>query len=104
MIARKPPPPAPLFAPHVAGSQTSRDAARAIEPRADTLRRLVLDAITRAGDKGLTDLEGEAATGIGGSTYRPRRVELADGQLIEIRGTRVTPSGRAAAVWVRSDT
>jgi len=57
-------------------------------------------AIISAGRRGLTDAEGIRATGIGGSTYRPRRVELA--RLDTIRPTgeiRRTQSGRRAVVW-----
>ena len=92
---RSDPPP-----PHQAQSRTSRDAARRIRPTAGALRTQVLAAIISAGPRGLTDSEGIKATGIGGSTYRPRRVELARLDAIRPTGdTRRTQSGRRAVVW-----
>ena len=79
-------------------------AADGIAPVAKTLRALVLAAIQRAGEDGLTDEEGIAATGIGPSTYRPRRIDLATkvgGFRVRDSGrTRLTKSGRKAVVWV----
>jgi hypothetical protein len=94
---REPPP--PLFAPHN-GTPTSKAAAVAIQPSAATLRAKVLEAI-RAAPAGLTDEEGQAATGLRVQTYTPRRGELVKQGLIEDSGsTRATSSGRKAVVWV----
>lgn len=80
-------------------SATSQDAAQRIEPRAETLRRIVLEAI-RASADGLTDEEGIALTDMPANTYRPRRVELWRMNWIRDSGrTRATRSGRAAVVW-----
>lgn len=81
-------------------SATSRAAAEAVEPRAATLRRAALEAIRAAAD-GLTDEEGVDATGMGGSTWRPRRVELVGLGLVRDSGrVRKVRSGKRATVWV----
>lgn len=54
----------------------SRAAADRMAPHALTARERVYAAIREAGPRGMTDLEIEAATGIKGSTVRPRRIEL----------------------------
>lgn len=97
-------------------SETSNEAARKIEPLRGTLRAKVLDAIKNSGRVsevmptwtssislvgGLTDEEGVAATGIPASTWRPRRVELVEMNLVADSGVRrKTRSGRDAVVWV----
>ena len=50
------------------------------------------EAFLAAGDAGLADFEGQAVTGIDGSSYRPRRVELALDNLLDQRGTRRMPA------------
>ena len=69
----------PLFnhpvAPHN-GIETSRDAAEAIRPHLNPLRRLVLDAIAQAVD-GMTCKEVEQATGLSHQTASARLNELA---------------------------
>ena len=85
-------------------SETSVAAARAIKPDANRYRAMVLAALRRAGADGLTDEEGIAATGIGPSTYRPRRGELVDrGFVQDGGGKRPTASGRPAVVWIAVD-
>lgn len=65
--------------------------------RHPTYRSQVLDAL-RDGPK--TDEEICLATGLRGSTVRPRRLELLRGRLIEDSGeVRPTRSGREAIVW-----
>ena len=83
-------------------SATSKDAARLIEPTRGTLRERVLEVIRgNAVLGGLTDEEGMEITGLPPSTYRPRRVELVEANLIVDSGrTRRTKSGRQAVVWV----
>ena len=84
-------------APFQRHSQTSKAAAKQIEPTAGTLRRLVYDAI-RA--RPMTDAELQEALGLEGSTERPRRREVQRAGLIEDSGDRrPTPSGRLAVVW-----
>lgn len=70
--------------------------------RKDTcrLRQAVYARIKRAGAKGLTDEEGQAALAMDGNTYRPRRGELAEKGWIRSTGTRPTRAGRDAMVWV----
>ena len=84
----------------VESSPTSVAAARAIEggPRTRT-KAMVLEAITNAID-GLTDERGQEITGLNGSTYRPRRVELEEEQKVygSVK-TRLTKSGRQAQVF-----
>jgi predicted transcriptional regulator len=88
-------------APAQAHSDTSGAAAHAIDPYAVGLRAKVYGAIARTGAEGLTDLEIEAQTGLGGSTVRPRRVELVRLGLVHDSGrTRKTKSGREATVWI----
>lgn len=88
--------------PYVTTSETSRAAAKRLPPlRVETVRNLVYDALCDAEDQGLTDLELEALLNLSGSSIRPRRRELEVAGLIWDSGqTRVTPSGRAAVVWV----
>lgn len=82
-------------------SPTSIDAGLEIRPRASRLRELVYRAIAIT-PEGLTDAEIEYVTGLAGSTARPRRIELLREGRIRQEGTRPTPSGRSAAVWVKS--
>ena len=88
-------------APAVQGRPTSEAAARRIDDhRRTSLKLLILSKLRECGDAGATDEELEALTGIGGSTLRPRRGELAREQLIEHTGTtRMTTSGLHATVW-----
>ena len=81
-------------------SATSRAAAEDILGALPRLRRLVLDALVAAGAGGLTDEEGIDRTGLGPSTYRPRRVELWQAGLVRDSGkTRRVRSGKQAVVW-----
>jgi hypothetical protein len=82
-------------------SPTSQAAAADVQPRAATLRRAVLDWLASRGETGGTDEEGIEATGIGPSTYRPRRIELWLGGFVRDSGqVRLTRSNRRATVWV----
>jgi DNA-binding transcriptional regulator GbsR (MarR family) len=88
-------------APYQAHSDTSKEAAEAIEPWMNSLRGKVYQAIHMSGKEGLTDLEIEEATGISGSTVRPRRIELLEMGLVRAaKEKRQTPSGRWSYVWV----
>lgn len=87
--------------PHQSHSDTSREAAEAIEPDAESLRGVVLAYIRRRGREGATDDEIQVALDMNPSTQRPRRVELWEAGLVErTSATRPTRSGRRATVWV----
>ena len=86
---------------HQRQSATSAAAAAAIRKDTSRLRMEVYRCIKRRGKRGCTDEEGEEALGLGGNTYRPRRVELVAKGWIEDSGRkRPTQSGRMATVWV----
>ena len=84
--------------PFVHQVETSRQAGQSIAPVAGTLRARVLDIIA-ATSEGLTDEEGCARSGIGASTWRPRRVELLEAGLVKKTGIRLGKSGRLMSVW-----
>ncbi|CAG0956353.1 hypothetical protein PHYC_00486 [Phycisphaerales bacterium] len=70
---------------------------------AGTKAAQILEVIVASGAAGLTDDEGEAATGICSSTYTPRRGELENDKLIFDSGAkRRTRAGREAIVWLAS--
>ena len=86
--------------PYQAGSDTSEDAADAIEPDAATVRGIVLEAIRSAGRNGLTDEEMQIALEMNPNTQRPRRRELVMKGLVADSGhRRPTSTGRNATVW-----
>jgi len=90
-------------APFQSHSQTSFDAAKAIEPASGTLRAAVLFCILNSGEQGLTDEEIQNSLSMNPSTQRPRRVELVKAGLIRDSGQiRKTSSGRNAVVWVEN--
>jgi len=80
-------------------SDTSFQAA-ATYSSAATDRARVLAALKEAGGNGMTDEEIQMATGIPGSTERPRRIKLCeDGLVFAGPRKRITRSGRTATVW-----
>jgi len=88
-------------APYAKASVTSKAAADAIQPKAATLRAIVLAFIRGRGAHGATDEEMQADLRIEGNTQRPRRRELVQAGLVrQANITRETQSGRAAVVWV----
>jgi hypothetical protein len=92
-------------APYVAGSDTSREAAALIGPKASSLRAKVLRYITHQGSRGATDDEIQEMLKMDPSTERPRRIELEEARLIEkTESTRYTRSGRLAGVYVATTT
>lgn len=91
-----PDPPRPAFAPWQEHSATSRDAAFSVKAKAPSIRERVYQAICA---KPSTDEELCEALAMGGSTVRPRRVELHQAGRIKEAGTRKTHSGRDAVIW-----
>lgn len=87
-------------APHVAGSETSREAAESIKPDVGRLERLVLSVIRARGERGATDDEIELETGLRHQTASARRRGLVlKGLVISTDKTRPTRSGRNATIW-----
>lgn len=90
-----------FYPPHQQNSDTSRESAKAVAPKFSSRMVLLLDAIYKSGNVGVTDEEGQARLSIDGNSYRPARVILSHNGMIrdsEIR--RKTKSNRNAAVWV----
>ncbi len=88
-----------LTAPYQSHSAESKAAAEAIQDRLPHLRGLVYAHIRGRFAFGATDNEIQAALGMGGSTQRPRRVELVDARLIKKTGKKRGGS----AIWVLWD-
>jgi hypothetical protein len=87
--------------PYVKGSGTSRAAAGSMRETARTQRAEVRAFLLGLWPKGATDQEIQDGLGMGGSSERPRRIELEkDGLVLRTNETRKTGSGRAAAVYV----
>jgi hypothetical protein len=82
-------------------SETSQEAAEAIEPTVAGLRGRVLTFLLARGEHGATDEEIQVALEMNPSTERPRRVELwYAGLIVNSSETRLTSSGRRASIWV----
>ena len=75
---------------------TSLEASISISPNVNTLRAKVLEAL-RA--RPMTDEEGAILLVMNPSTYRPRRVELAQLGLIKKAGVTKTAANRNAQIW-----
>jgi hypothetical protein len=88
------------------GSETSRMAAEAIEPRRGTQQAKVLGLIKDAGLNGLTDHELELQVGLKHQTSSARRRELVLKGLVVpkpgVDGRRLGGSGLVVQVWVAS--
>jgi hypothetical protein len=81
-------------------SATSRDAAKSIAKHSGHDRQRVL-AYLKEHPEGATDEAMSIALGLGGSTLRPRRLELQQAELIKDSGRyALTRSGRKATLWV----
>ncbi len=82
-------------------SETSKAAAREIQPAAGTLRAKVLRFLQAfAGEYGATDEQMQVYLDMAPNTQRPRRIELVRAGLVEDSGEkRKTKSGRKAVVW-----
>lgn len=77
--------------------ETSFEAAHAIKPAADRLRRLTLDALRQ---RPMTADEVAAYLGIDKGSIRPRVTELGkQGKVVETGLRRANASGRSAMVW-----
>lgn len=88
-------------APHVRSSDTSKAAARSIEPQLGRLQGKVLEVIQRRAALGATTDEVEFVLAMSHQTVSARVKELRDKGLIRDKGTRrPTRSGRAAVVYV----
>lgn len=86
--------------PFVRKSRTSKAAAQRLTV-SEEQRRSVLAYLESCGDRGATDEEIQDGTGLGGSTERPRRIELERrGLIFKSESERPTRSGRNAAVWL----
>lgn len=86
-----------MRAPFQVHSPESVAAADAIEPTAATLRGQVYALLRAKGP--LTDEEIQEYLHLGGSTERPRRVELVKLGLVVRWGVGTTRAGRSAATW-----
>jgi hypothetical protein len=88
-------------APPSNGTATSDAAAASIKPILNELQARVLAFLREQGDAGATAQEIESGAGLGGSTVRPRLIELRRrGDVVDSGRTRPTASGRQAAVWI----
>ena len=91
-------------APHVASSDTSKEAAVLVGPKAATLRANVLMFLVSLGHIGATDEEIQDRLKMPANTERPRRRELeADGLVVRTDATRYTKMNRRAHVYVITD-
>jgi hypothetical protein len=87
--------------PYQSHSDTSREAAEAIEYRAQALEKTVYQLFVQAGWSGLTDSEVGDLVGGMAHSHRPRRIALVQkGLVVATNWTRRTQSGRQATVWV----
>jgi hypothetical protein len=83
-------------------ADSAADAVNSTEAQA--IREKVFELIKAAGPTGLTDAEQQTKLNLDGNTQRPRRWELSHKQgRIRQSGTRATPFGRQAAVWVANE-
>lgn len=84
-------------------SATSREAAEAIQSRANGMRQRVL-AYLQQHSEGATDEQLATALAMNPSTLRPRRIELVEsGMVSNSNRTAKTRSGRNAVVWVAAE-
>jgi len=81
---------------------TSRQAARAAEGKFSELQRDVLRLHKRF-PQGLTDLDLQALTGSGLSTYRTRRKELVEAGYLFDSGQRKAQEGSNRIIWMLTE-
>jgi hypothetical protein len=88
------------FDARVSDPSTSHGAAEENRPRRSKHRQLVLDALVRAGQHGLTDFELGAIVGLQPTSCGKRRLDLQRDGLVEPTGDRrPSPTGTPALVW-----
>lgn len=88
-------------APYAKGSETSKEAAKSVEPYLGNWQAQVYACIKQAGQRGATDGEIQQALGIQSHSQVPRRLELVKLSLVVDSGfVRKSPSGRRSTVWV----
>jgi hypothetical protein len=89
--------------PHQPGARdtdTSREAADAMQPHAARLQGMVLDAISDAGATGLTSEECAARLNLNPAAAQPRTTELRKlGRIKDSGARRRNRSGKNAIVW-----
>ena len=91
-------------APGYVGRDTSREAARSVEPKASALRLRVLAEIQIRGTTGATCDELEQAMSLSHQSASARIRELGlKGKIRDSETRRKTRSGRAAIVWVATE-
>jgi len=86
-----------FYAPFIANSATSREAAVSMREKTPSLRARVLEALTICGP--MTDEELSEWFQMSGNTIRPRRIELVKVGAVKEYGTKKTRSGRNAVIW-----
>lgn len=80
---------------------TSRAAWRSFVPVSAVLDRLIMEALTDAGDSGLTDLQIEEAIGRKHQAVSANRRHLVERNLVVDSGRRrLLPNNRNAIVWI----
>lgn len=90
-----------ILAPFVATSPTSIEAAESIAPNLEPLEAKVAAYVRSQGRDGATCDQAEIATGLKHQTCSARFNALRDrGVLVQTERTRLTSSGRKAAVYV----
>lgn len=83
------------------GVDTSMEAAEAMQPHVGRIQRMVLAAVTDAGEKGLTSEECCGVLGLDRWTVQPRTTELKLKGFIRPSGEkRFNSTGKRARVWV----
>ncbi|MBX9609715.1 MAG: hypothetical protein K2Y51_26130 [Gammaproteobacteria bacterium] len=93
-----------LPAPFQRDSETSRQAAEEIRPRAQSYRAACLGFVYGRGRAGATNEEVGKALGMKIQTVCPRMKELREaGELVDSQMRRETESGRAAVVWIHRE-
>jgi hypothetical protein len=87
--------------PYQRHSDTSEEAAKSVDPAADTWLSKVYRELIKAGPVGRTDDELQIILDMNPSTQRPRRIDLVKRSLVCDSGARrKTRSNRPAVVWV----
>ncbi len=92
------------YVPATGPTDTSAEAAIAMEPVTARIQRLVLAAIKAAGSTGLTAHELAVTLGMERTTVQPRTSELRKQEFITDSGNRrPNPNGKNAIVWVAQE-